>query len=59
MLLAYLLKLEQRPVSAIVEQGHEMGRKSILYLDGAIKEGSYIIKVGGNVVPISEGLWTI
>lgn len=57
--LAYLLKLEQRPVSAIVEQGHEMGRKSILYLDGAIKEGSYIIKVGGNVVPISEGLWTI
>lgn len=58
-LLAYLLKNFNSPVSAIVEQGYEMGRESILYLDGIRHENEYILKVGGRVVPISEGKWTI
>jgi len=45
--------------SAIVEQGFEMGRKSILYLDGKRNENEYILKVGGQVVPVSEGMWSI
>lgn len=58
-LLAYLLKHENEKINAVVEQGYEMGRKSILYLDGARNENEYILKVGGQVVPISEGMWSI
>ena len=58
-LLAYLLKNERSEVSAIVEQGYEMGRESLLYLDGVLTENEYILKVGGQVVPISEGTWSI
>lgn len=56
--LAYLLKHDNQSQSVIVEQGYEMGRKSILYLDGTLKENDYILKVGGQVVPISEGTWS-
>lgn len=58
-LLAYLLKNVNTVMSAIVEQGYEMGRESILYLDGALNEDEYILKVGGQVFPISEGTWSI
>ena len=58
-LLAYLLKNERSEVSAIVEQGYEMGRESLLYLDGVLTENEYILKVGGQVVSISEGTWSI
>lgn len=58
-LLAYLLQLEQQQVSAIVEQGFEMGRNSILYLDGKLNNSEYQLNVGGQVIPISEGSWTI
>ena len=58
-LLAYLLKNVSPAVSAIVEQGFEMGRESILYLDGTLHENKYILKVGGRVIPISEGTWFI
>ncbi len=58
-LLAYLLKNERSEVSAIVEQGYEMGRESLLYLDGVLTKNEYILKVGGQVVPISEGTWLI
>ena len=58
-LLAYLLKNVQTQVSAIVEQGYEMGRESLLYLDGELNDNNYILKVGGQVVPISEGRWSI
>ncbi len=58
-LLAYLLKNVNAPMSAIVEQGYEMGRESLLYLDGALNENEYILKVGGQVIPISEGTWSI
>ncbi len=58
-LLAYLLKNVKPEVSAIVEQGYEMGRESILYLDGTLNEEKYILKVGGQVVSVSEGTWSI
>jgi trans-2,3-dihydro-3-hydroxyanthranilate isomerase len=57
--LAYLLKYINSSQSAIVEQGFEMGRKSILYLDGARQQDQYTLKVGGQVVPVSEGHWSI
>lgn len=57
--LAYLLKHDSPSQSAIVEQGFEMDRKSILYLDGDLNENQYTLKVGGQVVPISEGMWSI
>ena len=57
--LAYLLKHDKASQSVIVEQGYEMGRKSILYLDGTLKEEKYILKVGGQVVPVSEGMWSV
>jgi len=57
--LAYLLKHDNPSQSAIVEQGFEMGRKSILHLDGERNENEYILKVGGQVVPISEGMWSV
>ncbi|QCX01572.1 PhzF family phenazine biosynthesis protein [Aggregatimonas sangjinii] len=58
-LLAYLLKYTGKSQSVIVEQGYGMGRKSILYLDGTIHNNEYIINVGGQVVPISEGTWYV
>ncbi len=57
--LAYLLKYHHPLQSVRVEQGYEMGRKSILYLDGAYNGSSYTLKVGGDVVPVSEGLWSV
>lgn len=58
-LLAYLLKHENKVISAVVEQGFEMSRKSILYLDGKVNEDHYNLKVGGQVVAISQGTWSI
>lgn len=57
--LAYLLKYKGKFQSLIVEQGFEMGRKSILYLDGTLQNDEYSINVGGQVVPISEGTWYV
>lgn len=57
--LAYLLKHDSQSQSVIVEQGYEMGRKSILYLDGEVIENQYTLKVGGQVVPVSEGMWSV
>jgi trans-2,3-dihydro-3-hydroxyanthranilate isomerase len=57
--LAYLLKHDSQSQSAIVEQGYEMGRKSILYVDGEVIENQYTLKVGGQVVPVSEGMWSV
>lgn len=57
--LAYLLKHINPSQSAIVEQGFEMGRKSILHLDGILNQNKYTLKVGGQVVPVSEGIWSI
>ena len=57
--LAYLLKHENKQQSVIVEQGYEMDRKSILYLDGELNNNQYLLKVGGQVVPVCEGKWSI
>lgn len=57
--LAYLLKHQKPSQQAVVEQGYEMGRKSLLYLEGAYKANEYTLKVGGHVVSISEGMWSI
>lgn len=57
--LAYLLQQLGATQSAIVEQGFEMGRKSILHLDGELNDNTYILNVGGQVVPVSEGMWSI
>ena len=57
--LAYLLKHKGKLQSVVVEQGFEMGRKSILYLDGSLENNEYFINVGGQVVPISEGMWFV
>lgn len=58
-LLAYLLKNEAPEISGVVEQGYEMGRNSLLYLDGTRTNNNYILKVGGQVVSVSQGTWTI
>ncbi|MBC7923605.1 MAG: PhzF family phenazine biosynthesis protein [Ferruginibacter sp.] len=56
-LLAYLLTYERNNLKATVEQGFQMGRKSYLYLDGALTNGNYQINIGGRNKLISEGVW--
>lgn len=58
-LLAYLLKYDSPNISAIVEQGHQMNRKSLLYLNGTRVDCTFEIKVGGHVIDISSGKWNI
>lgn len=55
--LAYLLTHISPKINATVEQGFQMGRKSYLYLDGAISNNTYQIQVGGGNKLISEGTW--
>lgn len=55
--LAYLLKHQKKKVSALVEQGFQMNRKSYIQLEGEMQEGNYKLLVGGKVVPISHGKW--
>ncbi len=57
--LAYLLRYQKKERSAIVEQGYEMGRRSILYLDGNRMNDKYTLNVGGRVVPIAQGKWHV
>ena len=38
-----------------VEQGVQMGRPSLLYLNGEIAAGQYRIRVGGKVQPVARG----
>jgi trans-2,3-dihydro-3-hydroxyanthranilate isomerase len=43
-------------VDARVEQGYEMGRPSLLFLDSeADHDGEVAVEVGGSVVPVAEG----
>lgn len=55
--LAFLLKYERREISAVVEQGFQMNRKSYIKLEGDVKDGKFKIMVGGKTVPISQGKW--
>ncbi len=55
---AYLLKhnyFGSSKVSVRVEQGYEMGRRSLLYVDAEEKDGSFDISVGGKVIMVSRG----
>jgi trans-2,3-dihydro-3-hydroxyanthranilate isomerase len=58
-LAAYLTKYNYLKTSQIdiqVEQGYEIGRKSILHLRSCFDDGKYNIKVGGKVIKIAEGM---
>jgi trans-2,3-dihydro-3-hydroxyanthranilate isomerase len=57
-LAAYLIKhnyFNSDNINIKVEQGFEIGRKSILYLMSSIKNGKIDINVGGKVIKIGEG----
>jgi trans-2,3-dihydro-3-hydroxyanthranilate isomerase len=57
--LAYLLKNKSPEISAIVEQGFQMKRKSYINLDGKLKNDKYSLKIGGKVVDLSKGKWKV
>ncbi len=44
-------------VSYTVIQGEDMGRKSVLFIHTALKEGEYTIEVGGKVSIVASGEW--
>jgi len=60
-LLAYLLKNQVLGVDLVrlrVEQGYEVGRPSLLELDGAITDtGEYLLHIGGQVQYVAGGEW--
>jgi trans-2,3-dihydro-3-hydroxyanthranilate isomerase len=57
--LAYLLKYKNAEIKATVEQGFQINRKSYIYLDGALENEHFQIRVGGEVKPVSEGYWYV
>jgi len=57
--LAYLLKNESTRISATIEQGFQMNRKSYINLDGKLENKKYNLKIGGQVVDVSKGKWKI
>lgn len=60
-LLAYLLKnkvVGDGPIRLRVEQGYEVGRPSLLELDGVLTDaGEYSLQVGGQVQYVARGEW--
>jgi trans-2,3-dihydro-3-hydroxyanthranilate isomerase len=62
-LLAYLLKNRMfgaEPVRVRVEQGYEVGRPSLLELDGTVTDaGAYSLQVGGQVQYVARGEWQL
>jgi len=46
-------KTEQ--VNVRVEQGYEVGRRSLLYLKAEVADGTIAVSVGGRVVPVARG----
>jgi trans-2,3-dihydro-3-hydroxyanthranilate isomerase len=55
---AYLVKhryFGEPKIDVKAEQGYEMGRPSLLYLNAEVKEGKYHITVGGKVVLVAKG----
>ncbi len=57
--LSYLLKNESLEISAIVEQGFQMERKSYIHLNGKRTNDTYSIKIGGQVIELSKGIWNV
>jgi len=59
-LLAYLLKYEANKISYRVEQGHEMGRPSLIQIRGELNEKqNFSLKVGGKTKLIAQGKWFV
>ncbi len=59
-LAGYLLKhqyLEADKINVRVEQGHEIGRPSLLYLRAEDNDGHIEVHVGGKVVLVAEGMF--
>lgn len=61
--LAYLLKnnyLQSKKVTLSVEQGYEIERPSIIYLNGELKEdGTFFLQIGGKVQHVAKGEWLV
>jgi trans-2,3-dihydro-3-hydroxyanthranilate isomerase len=60
-LAAYLLRhgvLAGNPLEATVEQGYEMGRRSVLYVSAETTDGSITVAVGGQVQLVATGSLT-
>jgi trans-2,3-dihydro-3-hydroxyanthranilate isomerase len=59
-LLAYLLKYNEGTIKLKVEQGYEIQRKSLIYLDGQLIDNQHFkLRIGGKVKAISQGEWII
>lgn len=59
-LAGYLLKhqyFQTNNLDIKVEQGYEIQRESLLYIQAEEREGNYTINVGGNVVKVAKGEW--
>lgn len=57
-LAAYLLKYNgQSELDARVEQGHEIGRPSLLRIQGKQENGQLNVRVGGQIKLIAKGEW--
>ncbi|MFX1312156.1 MAG: PhzF family phenazine biosynthesis protein [Promethearchaeota archaeon] len=57
-LAAYLVKhdyFNKKDINVRVEQGYEIGRRSLLLLRAEVKEGKYYVAVGGKVIMIAKG----
>ena len=57
-LAAYLVKhryFKTEQLSVRVEQGYEIGRPSLLYLNAGIQGGKISVSVGGRVIPMVKG----
>lgn len=57
--LAYLLKYINPSITARVEQGFQINRKSFIYLNGIKENETFQINVGGRNQLITEGTWYI
>ncbi len=61
-LAAYLVKhryFESDHINVRVEQGHEIGRPSLLYLDAQKTDNTIAVHVGGNVIEVAKGSWHV
>lgn len=59
-LAAYLLKYNgESELDARVEQGHEIGRPSLLRIQGKIVEGQPQVRVGGQIKLTAKGEWMV
>ena len=61
-LLAYLLKNRSTSATNLrvrLEQGYEVGRPSLIELDGHVNDNQYSLRIGGQVHFVAKGEWTV